>query len=67
MNVYFACSITGGREFEAVYQAIVRALAEDNHIVPTAHLAEAGVSGRQSSLLRRCMRAISPGCAAVIS
>jgi len=43
MNIYFACSITGGREFESVYQAIVRALTEDHHAVPTAHLAEAGV------------------------
>ena len=43
MNIYFACSITGGREFEAVYQVITRALAEDRHEVPTAHLAETGV------------------------
>lgn len=43
MNVYFACSIIGGREFEPVYQAIVRALTEDQHVVPTAHLAESGV------------------------
>ena len=44
MNIYFACSITGGREFEAVYQSIVRALTEAGHEVPTAHLAESGVS-----------------------
>jgi nucleoside 2-deoxyribosyltransferase len=43
MNIYFACSITGGREFEPVYQAIVRALTEDQHVVPTAHLAESSV------------------------
>lgn len=43
MNIYFACSITGGREFESVYQVITRALAEDRHEVPTAHLAETGV------------------------
>ncbi len=43
MNIYFACSITGGREFEPVYQAIVRALLEDQHSVPTAHLAESDV------------------------
>lgn len=43
MNIYFACSITGGREFEAVYQLITRALTEDSHEVPTAHLAESGV------------------------
>jgi 2'-deoxynucleoside 5'-phosphate N-hydrolase len=39
MNIYFACSITGGRDFEAVYQAMVRALLADGHTVPTAHLA----------------------------
>ncbi|HEX5807868.1 MAG TPA: nucleoside 2-deoxyribosyltransferase [Anaerolineales bacterium] len=44
MNIYFACSITGGREFEAVYQTIVRALLEDGHQVPTAHLADPGVT-----------------------
>ncbi len=43
MNIYFACSITGGREFESVYQVITRALTEDLHHVPTAHLAESGV------------------------
>lgn len=43
MNIYFSCSITGGREFEPVYQVITNALAEDNHIVPTAHLAQTGV------------------------
>lgn len=43
MNIYFACSITGGREFESVYQAIVRALTEKGHGVPTAHLAETGI------------------------
>ena len=43
MNIYFACSITGGREFESVYQLITQALAEDCHEVPTAHLAQAGV------------------------
>lgn len=44
MNIYFACSITGGREFESVYQIITRALAEDHHQVPTAHLAESGIA-----------------------
>jgi len=44
MNIYFACSITGGRDFEPVYQTITKALAEDHHEVPTAHLAESGVT-----------------------
>ncbi|HEX6269954.1 MAG TPA: nucleoside 2-deoxyribosyltransferase [Anaerolineales bacterium] len=43
MKIYFACSITGGREFESVYQSIVNALTRDGHAVPTAHLAEPGV------------------------
>jgi nucleoside 2-deoxyribosyltransferase len=43
MNIYFACSITGGREFESIYQVITKALVEDHHEVPTAHLAESGV------------------------
>ncbi|MDD5467158.1 MAG: nucleoside 2-deoxyribosyltransferase [Anaerolineales bacterium] len=43
MQVYFACSITGGREFEAVYQAIVTALREGGHVVPTAHLSQPNV------------------------
>jgi nucleoside 2-deoxyribosyltransferase len=44
MNIYFACSITGGREFESVYQAIVSKLVEAGHQVPTAHLAKSGVA-----------------------
>jgi nucleoside 2-deoxyribosyltransferase len=44
MKIYFACSITGGREFEPVYQAMVVALLATGHLVPTAHLAQPGVS-----------------------
>lgn len=44
MNIYFACSVTGGREFESVYQTIVQVLTEKGHEVPTAHLAETGVT-----------------------
>ena len=47
MNVYFACSITGGREFEETYQAIVRGLLEDGHHVPTSFLATAEVIGME--------------------
>lgn len=43
MNVYFACSITGGREFESVYQQIVAALTADGHLIPTSHLAQSDV------------------------
>lgn len=40
MNLYFACSITGGRQFERVYQDLMAALLSDGHEIPTAHLAE---------------------------
>ena len=50
MNIYFACSITGGREFEPVYQAMVAALMSDGHQVPTAHLAEAGAGAKEAVL-----------------
>ena len=43
MNIYFACSITGGREFESVYQELVAALIADGHIIPTSHLAQSEV------------------------
>lgn len=43
MKIYFACSITGGRDDEAVYQAIVDVLHADGHEVPTAHLAKPDV------------------------
>jgi nucleoside 2-deoxyribosyltransferase len=43
MNIYFACSITGGREFESIYQAITSALLSAGHLVPTAHLADSRV------------------------
>jgi len=43
MNIYFACSITGGRELEVFYQQFVAALEADGHIIPTSHLAQAEV------------------------
>jgi 2'-deoxynucleoside 5'-phosphate N-hydrolase len=43
VNIYFACSITGGREFEAAYQEIVAALKADGHEIPTSHLVQSGV------------------------
>lgn len=50
MNIYFACSITGGRDLEPVYQDLVRALLEDGHTVPTAHLADSDVKVYESSV-----------------
>lgn len=43
MNIYFACSITGGRELESFYQQFVAALEADGHVIPTSHLAKAEV------------------------
>ncbi len=40
MNIYFACSITGGRELEAFYREFVAALEADGHTIPTSHLAQ---------------------------
>ena len=43
MDIYFACSITGGRQAEAAFQMIVRTLEEAGHTVPTAHLSQPNV------------------------
>jgi nucleoside 2-deoxyribosyltransferase len=39
MNIYFSCSLTGGRRDESVYKSIVDHLLAIGHDVPTAHLA----------------------------
>jgi len=39
MNIYFSCSLTGGRDDEAAYGRIVDHLLALGHVVPTAHLA----------------------------
>ena len=43
MNIYFSCSITGGRKDEQVYQVLVDYLLSDRHEVPTAHLSRPDV------------------------
>ena len=43
MNIYFACSITGGRAYEPTYQQIVATLQANGHEVPTALLAGSDV------------------------
>jgi nucleoside 2-deoxyribosyltransferase len=53
MNIYFACSITGGREFEPVYQEIVAALSADGHIIPTSHLVQSEVMENERILSPR--------------
>jgi 2'-deoxynucleoside 5'-phosphate N-hydrolase len=50
MNIYFACSITGGRQDEAAYAALVATLIEDGHIVPTASLASPDVMEQEGRL-----------------
>ncbi len=39
MQIYFACSLTGGRQDEVVYGLLVDHLLATGHDVPTAHLA----------------------------
>ncbi len=48
MNVYFACSLTGGRNDQPAYAAIVQALLESGHTVPTAHLAHPEVMAAEA-------------------
>jgi len=43
MQIYFGCSITGGRNQESEYQQIVNFLLDDGHQVPTAHLSQPDV------------------------
>ena len=43
MNIYFSCSITGGRRDQAIYQNIVEHLTAKGHDVPTAHLSRADI------------------------
>jgi nucleoside 2-deoxyribosyltransferase len=50
MNIYFACSITGGREFESAYQEIVAALTADGHEIPTSHLVQSDVMQNEREL-----------------
>jgi nucleoside 2-deoxyribosyltransferase len=39
LNIYFSCSLTGGRKDEDIYALLVQHLLEAQHEVPTAHLA----------------------------
>jgi nucleoside 2-deoxyribosyltransferase len=43
MKIYFACSISGGRQDEKIYQKIVQTLLSLDIEVPTAHIAETGI------------------------
>ena len=44
MNVYFSCSITGGRRDQSIYAEIVEILQINGCIVPTAHLASPDIA-----------------------
>jgi nucleoside 2-deoxyribosyltransferase len=43
VNIYFSCSLTGGRSDQAIYAAMVDHLVCAGHQVPTAHLADPAV------------------------
>jgi nucleoside 2-deoxyribosyltransferase len=53
MIIYFACAITGGREFERVYQDLMTALLADGHEIPTAHLADSSVTDLENRVSPR--------------
>ena len=50
MNIYFSCSITGGRKDQHIYQRIVNYLVKNGHEVPTAYLASSDVMKDESDL-----------------
>lgn len=50
MNIYFSCSITGGRNDQPAYQAIVGWMLAQGHDVPTAHLADAEVLAEEAAV-----------------
>lgn len=48
MNIYFSCSITGGRKDQHIYEKIVKFLLDEGHQVPTAHLASKNLMGNET-------------------
>lgn len=51
MNIYFSCSVTGGRQDQAVYQDLVEMMLRAGHEVPTAHLSDPGVMALEAQVL----------------
>jgi len=49
MNIYFSCSITGGRNDQGVYKLLVDQLTDWGHEVPTAILASPNVMDYETS------------------
>jgi nucleoside 2-deoxyribosyltransferase len=50
VNIYFSCSITGGRNDQVVYKLIVDHLLARGHTVPTAQLASPNVPTVESAV-----------------
>jgi 2'-deoxynucleoside 5'-phosphate N-hydrolase len=50
MNIYFSCSITGGRDDQKIYAEIVRFLQSQGHEVPTANLASPDLDQLEKSI-----------------
>ncbi len=48
MNIYFSCSITGGRNDQKIYKLIVKHLLLNGHQVPTAHLSDKNATGLEA-------------------
>ncbi len=71
MNIYFSCSITGGRSDQPVYAALVDYLLENGHDVPTAILARPEVMDDEvviepAAVYERDVRWVT-GCDALIA
>jgi nucleoside 2-deoxyribosyltransferase len=71
MNIYFSCSITGGRAEEQVYQALVTEMLALGHEVPTAHLSQPDVldlekRSQPAEIYTRDMRWLQ-GCDVVVA
>jgi len=49
MNIYFSCSVTGGRADQQVYEAIVDHLLAGGHEVPTAHLSDDNIMALEAT------------------
>ncbi len=50
MNIYFACSLTGGRDDEKIYQDIIAHLLRLGHQIPTAFLAQTNIREKESNI-----------------
>jgi nucleoside 2-deoxyribosyltransferase len=50
MRVYFSCSLTGGRQDQPIYSALVRHMQSLGHQVLTAHLADPDVMAQDARL-----------------